>query len=178
MQLSPEDAYQRFQRTIEAVNSVIEMYQPAGFDFRVSPEVGTVAWGSGLMGWAFTLPAFASMIASKQAGTPAQQAAVASKLKVKLWGENFLDRESGKWRTSSVSDSGVQLPRGFCQLVLQPIYDVFAAAKANRVADIPALIAKTGATVALSKTDLEATSKVHVSVFFCLISSRQLSSQS
>ena len=61
LQISKEDLYQTFSRTIESVNVVIATYhdQVLG-DCQVYPEKGTVAFGSGLHGWAFTVRQFAN----------------------------------------------------------------------------------------------------------------------
>jgi len=51
---------------IENVNLVISTYQdPAMGDLRVSPEKGTVAFASGLQGWAFTPNQFAKRYSKK-----------------------------------------------------------------------------------------------------------------
>ncbi|KAI5306823.1 Elongation factor 2, partial [Ascosphaera atra] len=66
LQVSKEDLYQSFARTIESVNVIIATYfdQALG-DVQVYPEKGTVAFGSGLHGWAFTVRQFAVRYAKK-----------------------------------------------------------------------------------------------------------------
>merc|ERR1712202_55081 len=68
LQLDPEDLYQTFQRILENVNFIVATYNdedgPMG-DIQVSPDNGTVGFGSGLHGWAFSLKQFATMYASK-----------------------------------------------------------------------------------------------------------------
>jgi len=60
LQLTKEDLYNAFQRVIESVNVVISTYNDKALgDSQVYPEQGTVAFGSGLHGWAFTLRQFA-----------------------------------------------------------------------------------------------------------------------
>jgi small GTP-binding protein len=60
LQFSPEELYQSFSRTIESVNVVISTYFDSALgDVQVYPEKGTVAFASGLQGWAFTLRQFA-----------------------------------------------------------------------------------------------------------------------
>jgi len=119
LQLDPEDAYQTFRRTIESANVVIATYPDETLgDVQVYPERGTVAFGSGLHGWGFTLIKFAKMYAKKFGVDIA-------KMMKHLWGDWFFDGAAKKWRTTSTGAKGEALKRGFCQFVLDPIYDVF-----------------------------------------------------
>ena len=66
LQVSKEDLYQSFSRTIESVNVIISTYfDKALGDVQVQPYHGTVAFGSGLHGWAFTIRQFAVKYAKK-----------------------------------------------------------------------------------------------------------------
>lgn len=66
LQVSKEDLYQSFSRTIETVNVIISTYFDKTLgDCQVYPEKGTVAFGSGLHGWAFTVRQFADRYAKK-----------------------------------------------------------------------------------------------------------------
>ena len=66
LQLSKEDLYQNFSRVIESVNVVIATYFDKTLgDVQVYPEKGTIAFGSGLHGWAFTIRQFANRYAKK-----------------------------------------------------------------------------------------------------------------
>lgn len=66
LQLSKEDLFQNFARVIESVNVVISTYFDKSLgDVQVYPEKGTVAFGSGLHGWAFTIRQFANRYAKK-----------------------------------------------------------------------------------------------------------------
>jgi elongation factor 2 len=66
LQLSKEDLFQNFSRVIESVNVVIATYFDKSLgDVQVHPEKGTIAFGSGLHGWAFTIRQFASRYAKK-----------------------------------------------------------------------------------------------------------------
>ena len=66
LQVSKEDLYQSFSRTIESVNVVISTYfDKALGDVQVQPYNGTVAFGSGLHGWGFTVRQFAVKYAKK-----------------------------------------------------------------------------------------------------------------
>jgi len=66
LQVTKEDLYQSFSRTIESVNVIISTYfDKALGDVQVYPYKGTVAFGSGLHGWAFTIRQFATRYAKK-----------------------------------------------------------------------------------------------------------------
>lgn len=119
LQLTPEDAYQSFARTIETVNITIATYQDDDLgDVTVVPSDGTVAFGSGLHGWGFTLTKFAKMYSAKFGVSE-------DKMMKKLWGNNFFDPSAKKWTKKQTGKDGKQLTRGFCQFVLAPIYQLF-----------------------------------------------------
>lgn len=66
LQVSKEDLYQSFSRTIESVNVIIATYFDKTLgDVQIYPYKGTVAFGSGLHGWAFTIRQFAGRYAKK-----------------------------------------------------------------------------------------------------------------
>jgi len=119
LQLDQEDLYQTFQRVVENVNVIIATYAdddgPMGV-VRVDPKNGSVGFGSGLHGWAFTLKQFSEMYAKKFG-------IAVDKLMTKLWGENFFNPKTKKW-TKSKDDSNV---RSFNMYILDPIYKVFDA---------------------------------------------------
>jgi len=119
LQLEAEDTYQSFQRTIESVNVVISTYEDEALgDVQVYPNKGTVAFGSGLHGWGFTLGRFADMYAAKFGVEK-------SKLMGKLWGDNFFDPSSKKWVKKATNAAGKPLKRAFCQFVMDPINLLF-----------------------------------------------------
>ena len=122
LQLDPEEAYQGFFKTLQNVNVVIATYNdPTLGDLQVYPDKGTVAFGSGLMSWAFTLPQFAKMYASKF-GVDLE------KMTERLWGDTFFDAKGKKWvKAADASEDGTRLKRAFCQFCLDPIYQLFDA---------------------------------------------------
>ncbi|CAH3030296.1 unnamed protein product [Porites evermanni] len=119
LQLEMEDLYQTFQRIVESVNVIIATYAdddgPMG-NIQVAPEKGTVGFGSGLHGWAFTLKQFAEIYAEKFKIEPA-------KLMRRFWGDQFYNPKTKKWTKTQVEGS----VRGFCQFVLDPIFKMFDA---------------------------------------------------
>jgi elongation factor 2 len=119
LQLEQEDLYQTFQRIVESINVIVATYSdeagPMG-DIMVDPCKGTVGFGSGLHGWAFTLKQFAEIYSAKFKIEPA-------KLMKRLWGDQFYNSKEKKWNKSG----GDGYVRGFCQFVLDPIYKIFDA---------------------------------------------------
>ncbi|RIB10589.1 P-loop containing nucleoside triphosphate hydrolase protein [Gigaspora rosea] len=121
LQLPKEDLYTAFQRTIESVNVIISTYNDKSLgDIQVYPEKGTVAFGSGLHGWGFTLRQFARRY-SKKFGVDQD------KMMQKLWGENYFNPITKKWSTKPFTPEGKPLERAFCSLVLDPIFKLFDA---------------------------------------------------
>uniref|UniRef100_A0A8C2HIT7 Eukaryotic translation elongation factor 2, like 2 n=1 Tax=Cyprinus carpio TaxID=7962 RepID=A0A8C2HIT7_CYPCA len=122
LQLGPEELFQTFQRIVENVNVIISTYGegengPMG-NIMVDPVIGTVGFGSGLHGWAFTLKQFAEMYV---------RAKKVEEIMKKLWGDRYFDPSCGKFSKSAANADGKKLPRTFCQLVLDPIFKVFDA---------------------------------------------------
>ncbi|XP_070541892.1 elongation factor 2b-like [Ptychodera flava] len=119
LQLEMEDLYQTFQRIVESVNVIVATYAdedgPMG-NIMVDPSSGTVGFGSGLHGWAFTLQQFAELYSSKFKIPPA-------KMMKRLWGDQFYGAKSKKW-LKQYTDGHV---RGFNQFILDPIYKLFDA---------------------------------------------------
>jgi len=119
LQLDQEDLYLTFQRVVENVNVIIATYAdddgPMGI-VRVDPCNGSVGFGSGLHGWAFTLKQFSEMYASKFGVD-------VDKLMKKLWGENFFNAKTKKWAKTKADDN----VRSFNMYILDPIYKVFDA---------------------------------------------------
>jgi len=119
LQLEQEELYQTFQRIVENVNVIVATYcdddGPMG-TVRVDVNNGSVGFGSGLHGWAFTLKQFAEMYATKFGVD-------IDKMMKKLWGESFFNPKTKKWSKSKDADN----KRSFCMYVLDPIYMVFDA---------------------------------------------------
>uniref|UniRef100_A0AAR2L8S5 Elongation factor 2 n=1 Tax=Pygocentrus nattereri TaxID=42514 RepID=A0AAR2L8S5_PYGNA len=140
LQLETDELYQTFQRIVENVNVIISTYGegehgPMG-NIMVDPVVGTVGFGSGLHGWAFTLKQFAEMYVAKFAAkgekkkaevSSAERSKKVEEMMKKLWGDKYFDPSNGKFSKTATNAEGKKLPRTFCQLVLDPIFKVFDA---------------------------------------------------
>lgn len=119
LQLEQEDLYQTFQRIIESINVIIATYAsedgPMG-NIMVDPCIGTVGFGSGLHGWAFSLKQFAEIYASKFKIEPI-------KLMKRLWGDQYFNpsAKDKKWNKTG----GEGYTRGFNMFVLDPIFKMF-----------------------------------------------------
>lgn len=118
LQLPGEELYQAFCRSIESVNVIVAMYNDEALgDVQVDPCKGTVAFGSGLHQWAFTLKKFARTYGAKFGVDE-------KKMMDKLWGDWYFDASRKVWTSS---DKGGTLERAFCQFIATPITTLFDA---------------------------------------------------
>jgi len=138
LQYEPEDCYQTFNKVIENVNVIISTYcdELLG-DVLVNPAHGTVAFGSGLHGWGFTLTRWANMYA-KKFGVKKE------KLMEKLWGENYFDVKGKKWIKSEKNKDGQKVPRAWCQFVFKPIQQLFNQIMTDQTAKYQKMIKQLG----------------------------------
>jgi elongation factor 2 len=135
LQCSKEDLYQSFSRTIESVNVVISTYFDKTLgDVQVYPYKGTVAFGSGLHGWAFTVRQFAQRYA-KKFGVDR------NKMMERLWGDNYFNPHTKKWTTKGTHE-GKPLERAFNQFILDPIFRIFGAVMNFKKDEITTLLEK------------------------------------
>lgn len=136
LQLAKEDLYQKLARIVENVNVIIATYSddngPMG-DIKVDPSKGSVAFGSGLHGWAFTLKQFAEFYAEKFKIDP-------EKLMNRMWGENFYNKATKKWTKTQTEGS----ERAFCHFILDPIFKVFDAIMNFKKEETADLLGKLG----------------------------------
>jgi len=115
LMVDSEVMYQKFVKIIENANVIISTYQTEDMpNNQVYPEKGTVAFGSALLGWAFTISKFARMYAKKFGIEE-------SALMKKFWGDHYFDPETKKWLTTDKSDTGKTLKRAFCTYIMEPI---------------------------------------------------------
>jgi elongation factor 2 len=115
LMVESETMYQKFVKIIENANVIISTYQTEDMpNNQVYPEKGTVAFGSALLGWAFSVSKFARMYAKKFG---IEEGALVKK----FWGDNYYDAEAKKWTTTDKSESGKPLKRAFCAYIMEPI---------------------------------------------------------
>lgn len=146
LQLEMEDLYQTFQRIIENVNVIVGTYGeddgPMG-NIMVDPRVGTVGFGSGLHGWAFTLKDFAKMYVKKfEIGE--------EQLMKRLWGDQFYHPKEKKWFKLEKPGS----VRGFTNYILKPIYEIFNTCMKKTKEEALALIEKVGVKLTFEEKEL------------------------
>merc|ERR1712170_278489 len=138
LQLGSEDLYQTFCRIVENVNVIIATYGEDGGpmgEIMVDPAKGTVGFGSGLHGWAFTLKQFAEMYSSKFKIEE-------QKLMKRLWGDQFYNPKAKEKKWMKEQAPGYN--RGFTQYILDPIYKVFEFCMKKPKDEALALVEKLG----------------------------------
>jgi len=147
LQLEQEDLYQTFQRIVENTNVIIATYAdddgPMGM-IQVDPSKGTVGFGSGLHGWAFSLKQFAEIYAAKFKIQPV-------KLMRRLWGDQYFSPKEKKWNKIG----GETYVRGFNQFVLDPIFKMFDAVMNHKKDIYTALLEKLTIKLSVEEKDLE-----------------------
>jgi elongation factor 2 len=147
LQLDPESMFQTFQRIVESVNVIIATYcdedGPMG-NVQVHPSNGTVGFGSGLHGWAFTLKQFAELYSSKFG-------IEVNKLMKRLWGDQFYNKKTKKW--SKIQEAGYD--RGFTTYILDPIFKIFQFCMKETKEKALALIEKVGVKLTADDKELE-----------------------
>ena len=101
---------------IENANVIISTYEcdDMGESQQVDPTKGTVAFGSALFGWAFTLTKFAKTYSSKFNID-------FDKMMKKMWGDNFYDPKTKKFTSEEFTEAGTQLKRCFVQYIMEPV---------------------------------------------------------
>jgi len=145
LQLPPEEMYQSFSRAIESVNVIIATYNDDALgDVQVYPDKGTVAFGSGLHQWGFTLKKFARMYAQKFGTEEA-------KMMDKLWGDWYFDADNKKWKKN---DDNGRLKRAFCQFIMDPICKMFSAIMEDKKQKIEKMMKAVGVTLKSDEKDL------------------------
>lgn len=128
LSMTPEEAFKSFRNSIESVNVIVETYNDETLgNIQVSPEIGRVGFGSGLHAWGFTLGDFAVMYENKFGLTK-------EKLMKKFWGNHCYHPVLHKWvkhdpTNNPYKKSGkpINLVRGFCQFIMQPMITLFDA---------------------------------------------------
>jgi elongation factor 2 len=135
LQLPGEELYQAFSRSIESVNVIVAMYNDEALgDVQVDPTKGTVAFGSGLHQWAFTLKKFAQTYGAKFGVDE-------DKMMSKLWGDWFFNPDKNVWTNQNKNG---KLERGFCQFIATPITTLFDAIMNGKEKKIAKLLKSVG----------------------------------
>jgi elongation factor 2 len=145
LQLPAEELYQAFCRSIESVNVIVATYNDEALgDVQVDPTKGTVAFGSGLHQWAFTLKRFAKTYGAKF-GVPED------KMMGKLWGDWYFDASRKVWTTS---DKNGTLERAFCQFIMTPITSLFEAIMAEKHGKVNKMLKAIGVELKTEEKEL------------------------
>nr|UGN13549.1 elongation factor 2 [Wobblia pacifica] len=150
LQMDPEDLYGNLRQTIENVNVIISTYHDETLgDVQVYPHDGTVAFGSGLHQWAFTLSKFARMYAKKFN-------VAESKMMERLWGDWFFDAAQGKWRKSPkvLRESRGKTKRAFVQFIADPIYQMIDAIMKEKQKKVAKMLKNLGVVLKGDENDL------------------------
>ncbi|CAD5125945.1 DgyrCDS14124 [Dimorphilus gyrociliatus] len=117
-QMDPESIYVHLRSILDEVNSIVSTYaSDLSEKWLLDPVKGNVAFGSGLHGWAFTLPQLADFYAKKVEGVNPKS------LLKKMWNENFLNLKTKKWTSSRSNDT----VRGFNKYALEPVFKLLGA---------------------------------------------------
>merc|ERR1719451_211535 len=114
--------YSKFRNAIENVNVIVSTYHDELMgDVQVFPDKGTVAFGSGLHGWAFNIERFAKIYAVKMGVDK-------DKMMERLWGDSFFNAKKKTW-TNVMQPEGCTEPlqRAFCQFIMGPIAQLMRA---------------------------------------------------
>jgi len=134
LQVDGETMYQNFQRVVESANVIISTYEcdDMGESQQVDPTAGTVAFGSALFGWAFTLTHFAR-IYEKKFKVPFE------KLMKKFWDDNYFSPAKKGFTTD---DDGGKNTRCFVQFIMQPIINLIRACMNSELDKVWAMLDK------------------------------------
>lgn len=128
MQMEDEQIYSTFRKVIENVNVIIQTYGDKTMpDLQLSPDDCTVAFGSGLQAWAFTIDSFYYNNYLKN--NPNKDIKMPN-LK-KLWGDNFIDPITKT--QSKINKPG--MIRTFCYFFIKPIRTIHQLAMSENVSD-------------------------------------------
>ena len=142
-----EEIYQNLLRIIDNSNVIISTYQnqDAMGDLQVYPEKGTVAFGSALYGWGFTINTFAKIYASKLNQDK-------NKLIKRLWGDNYFNPKEKKW-SSEPEDETVQ--RAFCLYIMEPLMKLANTVSSGKKEVYEPLLKKLGIKLEADEKELQ-----------------------
>lgn len=150
LKLSPEEIYQVCHRIIDELNMHISTYsehtisEEIQSEFQLDPNKGNIAFGSGKLGWAFTIPSFSEYLSVKSK-TPKE------KIAEKMWGEHFWDEKNKEWTTDGRRDGVV---RGFCKYAMNPICKLVNAVVENNQKAMEQMLAAVNISLKPEEKDL------------------------
>ncbi|VAH00570.1 unnamed protein product [Triticum turgidum subsp. durum] len=141
-----EEAYQILSNVIENSNAIMATCDADRIgNVQVNPQNGTVAFASGLHGWAFTLTGFAKKYAL-------QFGVDETKFAKRLWGDHFYDSTTKTW-TREHSGSK-KCKRGFVHVCYDPISKVIKACMNENKSGLWKLLQKVGVNLRDDEKDL------------------------
>lgn len=149
LQQDSETMYQNFCRIIENANVIISTYEDEALgDIQIDPAKGNCAFGSGKMGWAFSIRQFARIYAKKMNVD-------FGKMMSRLWGDNFFDASTRKWTKNEVNSAGACLKRGFVQYILDPIQRLSSCIMEQRYEELEKLLTALDITITSAEREME-----------------------
>ena len=150
LQHNSETMYQNFLRIVENANVIISTYQntEAMGDLQVYPENGTVAFGSAIHGWGFSLTTFARIYAKKLKQDK-------KKLIKRLWGDNYYNPKEKKWSTEPEDET---VKRAFCVNILEPLIKLARTVTTGKKEVYLPLLEKLG--IKLTSEEMETQGKI------------------
>lgn len=150
-QLDSESMYQGFCRIVEDANVIIATYEDEALgDIQIDPGKGNCAFGSGKMGWAFSIHQFAVLYSKKMNID-------LGKMMTRLWGDMFFDAPAKKWRKTPTAENGTTLKRAFVTMIMDPIQRLSRLIMEDNREELNKLLAALNIT--LTRDEREATGK-------------------
>lgn len=113
--------------------------------------MGNVAMGSGLHGWAFSLPKFADFYSRRFKMDR-------SRILERLWGNHFYNGETRKWRTTPAEG----YVRGFNKFILEPIYKVLNTCLDESILDMTDILQRIEVKISKEESELIGKKKMKV----------------
>jgi elongation factor 2 len=150
LQVDGETMYNTFTKVIENANVIISTYEceDMGEAQQVDPTNGTVAFGSALFGWAFTVTKFAKVYESKFG-------VKRDLMMTKLWGDSFFDAKAKKWKNHSAADDGSTLKRTFVQFMMEPVIRLCRASMNNNMEQVDKMLTTLNITLKNDERQLQ-----------------------
>ena len=187
LKLPPEDCYRKLCHTLDDVNAAVcrALRDERGLApddaetqrWLLAPAKGNVCFSAAFHGWCFTLESFARAYAGRQPGGLEKHAGLAARLAPKLWGDVYLDPRTRQFVTTPPEpapaddddddDGAAGEPpsprRTFVQLVLEPLYKIYATALGEGERELASVAARLG--VPLRRDELHLDPRPLVRVF-------------